>query len=291
MAYLLGMIVGNGEIKRAQSETTVSIEIPHKKLQTEYVDDVELYVRASITDIRGIIEPLVGSLLRYDTNKRSSTLHFSMGNESYLIREINRMIGRILSHESMRIPQEIFDAPHDQRKAFLKGFGDVTAYIRRSNSFIDKFSHRVYVEIPKNWYLVVDYCNLLQSIGIPVQNIDWGHPNMRDPYMQKYRDGKPNFWKKEHQVKIWAVLYEQIGFVVLHKNRCLDIYADEHRGHFQNDSMAKFSRFYWEVSSSNRPKSSHPSEFDPLLPPEIRGKHYDSWKEIAHDLGYVPQVP
>ncbi len=288
MAYLLGMIVGNGEIKRTQSETTVSIEIPHKKLQTEYVDDVELYVRASITDIRCIIEPLVGALLRYESNKRSSTLHFTMGNENYLIREINRIIGRVISHESMRIPKEIFEATADQRKAFLKGFGDVTAYIRRTNSFIDKYSHRVYVEIPKNWYLVIDYCNLLQSINIPVQNIDWGHPNMRDPHLQKYHKGQTNFWKKEHQVKIWAVLYEQIGFVVLHKNRCLAIYADEHRAYFRHDTLDKLHRFYWEISATNRPKSSHPGESDSLLPIEIRGKHYDSWREIAYDLGYIP---
>ncbi|MCC8174985.1 MAG: hypothetical protein LUC85_03885 [Bacteroidales bacterium] len=288
MAYLLGMIVGNGEIKREKSQTTVSIEIPHKKLTTEHVEDVELYVRASITDIRGIIEPLVGALLRYDSNARCSIIHFSMGNESYLIREINRIIGRVVSHESMRIPEEIFNAPIDQRKAFLKGFGDVTAYIRRSNAYMDHYSHRVYVEIPKNWHLVVDYCNLLQSINIPVQNIDWGHPNMRDPKLKKLHKGQANFWKKEHQVKIWAVVYEQIGFVVLHKNRCLAIYAHEHRTHFTNNTWASLNRFYWDMSSQNRPKLSHPAESDPFLPLEIRGKHYDSWKEIARDLGYIP---
>lgn len=31
MAYLLGMVSGNGEIIRGSSETTISIEIPHKK--------------------------------------------------------------------------------------------------------------------------------------------------------------------------------------------------------------------------------------------------------------------
>lgn len=30
----------------------------------------------------------------------------------------------------------------------------------------------------------------------------------------------------------------------------------------------------------------HPCENDTFIPPEIRGKHYNSWKSIAKDLGY-----
>ena len=37
MAYLLGMICGNGEIQRTAINTIVSIDIPHKKLQTEEI--------------------------------------------------------------------------------------------------------------------------------------------------------------------------------------------------------------------------------------------------------------
>ena len=43
MAYLLGMITGNGEIQRGATETTVSIDIPHKKLETEFQNDVGIY--------------------------------------------------------------------------------------------------------------------------------------------------------------------------------------------------------------------------------------------------------
>ena len=32
MAYLLGMILGNGEIQRDNSETRITIDIPHKNL-------------------------------------------------------------------------------------------------------------------------------------------------------------------------------------------------------------------------------------------------------------------
>ena len=59
MSYLLGMICGNAEIQRTSVNTIVSIDIPHKKLETEEIHDVKLYVKASVTDIRNIIEPLI----------------------------------------------------------------------------------------------------------------------------------------------------------------------------------------------------------------------------------------
>ena len=61
MAYLLGMITGNGEIQRSLTETTISIDVPHKKLETEFQKDVGICVKASITDIRQIREPLLGT--------------------------------------------------------------------------------------------------------------------------------------------------------------------------------------------------------------------------------------
>ena len=33
-------------------------------------------------------------------------------------------------------------------------------------------------------------------------------------------------------------------------------------------------------------KPVHPGENDEFIPEKIRGKHYNSWKEIAKDLGY-----
>ena len=35
MAYLVGMILGNGEVQRDSSSTTITIEIPHKNLRDD----------------------------------------------------------------------------------------------------------------------------------------------------------------------------------------------------------------------------------------------------------------
>lgn len=293
MAYLLGMITGNGEIQRGTRDTTIVIEIPHKKLETEFQRDVGIYVKASITDIRQVLEPLLGASLSFSQSANVSYISFSKPNEDYLIREIMSYIGRATSHDNIRISHEVFSFTEDERKQFIKGFADVTGYIRRSNYFFEKKMHRVYFEIPQNWGLVIDFCNLLKSVDIPVQNIDWGHPNMRDSNLKKYNEGNPDFWKKEHQVKVWANEYDPIGFAVIHKNEALESFSEEQILFIerQDRNAADVThRYYWELSEKRKKKQMHPSENDEFIPEEIRGKHYDSWKEIAHDLGYREDI-
>ena len=291
MAYLLGMITGNGEIQRGTISTTVSIDIPHKKLETEFQKDVGIYVKASITDIRQILEPLLGTSLKFIQNANISILSFTKDNEDYLIREIMRYIGNAISSESIRISSEVFGFTMDERRQFVKGFADVTGYIRRSNYAFKEPNYRVYFEIPHNWGLVIDFCNLLKSIDIPVQNIDWAHPNMRDGKLKKYNQGKPDFWKKEHQIKVWAVEYQPIGFAVIHKQEALDYFSEKQKTFLETQRNKKYSeithRYYWQMNGKKRKeKPIHPRENDDFIPEEIGGKHYNSWSEIAFDLGY-----
>lgn len=180
MAYLLGLICGNGEIQRSTFHTTFSIDIPHKKLKTETENDVKVYVKASITDIRTVLEPLLGTGLTFTQGDNHSFLSFTKNNDEYITQEILRFIGQATSHENIRLSSEIYEFKDMEKLQFLRGFSDVTGYIRRSNYFITLYAHRVYLEVPRNWYLVIDVCNILKSINIPVQTIDWGHPNMRD---------------------------------------------------------------------------------------------------------------
>lgn len=289
MAYLLGMITGNGEIQRGNTETTISIDIPHKKLETEFQNDVGIYVRASITDIRTVLEPLLGTSLTFSQSTNYSLLSFRKPNEDYLMREILRYICGATSSDNIRISPEVFNFTFDERKHFVKGFADVTGYIRRSNYVFSEPNYRVYFEIPHNWKLVIDFCNLLKSIDIPVQAIDWAHPNMRDGNLKKYKQGKCDFWKKEHQVKVWAIEFQPVGFVVLHKQQALDYFAEEQKKPYimeGKDPAARLHRYYWEMTQRRKEKPVHPGENDDFIPEEIRGKHYENWTEIAKDLGY-----
>lgn len=284
MAYLLGMILGNGEIQQGASSTTVTIDIPFKNLYTDDLKDVAIYVKASIVDMRAIIEPLIGHNLVVTETKHSTKLSFSKPNEEYVTREILRLIDGGRHHSTMRMNPELFDITTDQKKALMKGIADVTGYIRKSNiAFGQEGAHRVYIEIPGNWYMVIDIANMLKAVDVPVQTIDFGHPNFRDGNLIKYNEGKPNFWKKEHQVKIFANEFLPIGFNVKHKQDALEKYSEELLEFIDPN---KTHKFYWEKSIRRGNKKIHPCENDPSLPEEIRGKHFDSWTDLARTLGY-----
>jgi hypothetical protein len=289
MAYLLGMITGNGEIQRGTVSTTIAIELPHKKLKTEFNNDVRVYVKASLTDIKVILEPLVGTNITFIQKPNYTIISFIKDNNEYLMRELLRYIGNASSHENIKIDAEVFNFSRDEKLQFLRGLADVTGYIRRSNYFFQKHMHRVYLEVPHNWELVVDICNLLKDIDIPVQTIDWAHPNTRDANLKKYNQGYPNFWKKEHQIKIYANEFEPIGFGIIHKTKALYAFSDELKKGIKasNKIIEKIThKFYWECRNNNRQKPRHPGENDGFIPEIIRGNHYNSWRDIAKDLGY-----
>jgi hypothetical protein len=290
MAYLLGMITGNGIIQRGNFETTITVVLPHKKLVTVEFHDVALYVNASLTNIRNVLDPLIGVPISTSQEKHNTIMSFSKRNEDYLIRELLQHINLSSTRNTMRVPNAINDASRDDKLSFLRGFSDVTAYIRRSNTlFGNPHQHRVYIEIPNNWFLVIDIANMLKTLDIPIQNIDWAHPNTRDSNLKKFHEGKPSFWKKEHQIKIFANEFLPIGFSILHKNAALETYANEllaELDRLNKTSSTTTHRFYWETRQSTKVKPVHPGESDPSLPNEIRGQHFNSWQEIASVLGY-----
>jgi len=310
LAYLLGMIAGKGTIVRDRSSTDIIIEIPHKNLIVSG-KDATLSVKASLDDFRNNIEPLIGVSVKTVQQRTKTLIKFTKNNEDFLIREINRHFKSLTSWKEFRIPSAIASASKDIQKEFLIGLSDVTAHIGHGGEAYGKpYAHRVFIEVPVNWYLVTDICNMLTRLNIPVHNIDWGHPNMRDGNLAKYNTGHTMFWNKEHQIKVFAEIYEQIGFRIIHKMELLSKLAKINRDEWDKDRKEKMAnarsesqkqkfknqignieaqhyKFYWEVKQlkkKNRP--IHPMENCDILPEQIRGMHFNHWTEIAEIFGY-----
>ncbi|MGK4128491.1 hypothetical protein [Ligilactobacillus saerimneri] len=285
-AYLLGMILGNGEIQKGPASTTITIDIPYKNLKTDDNNDVQIYVKASLFDILPILQKAVGNDIVTSSAKNATKISFTKDNNSQCIQEILQYIDSGNKQQNFKMSAKIFSLSRDYIRSLLRGIADVTAYIRKTNIAYGKpGAHRVYIEVPQNWYMVIDIANLLKSVDVPIQNIDFGHPNFRDGKMKKFNNGKPNFWKKEHQIKIWANEFLPIGFNIQHKEEALKKYADQLLNH-SNLTIEKTHLFYWQTPTRRRFKAKHPGENDPSLPKAIRGKHYESWKDLAKDLGY-----
>ena len=284
MAYLLGMILGNGEIQQDSTQTKITIDIPHKNLYTDDMKDTSVYVKASLFDIQSILEPLIGQHLTQSETKTSTKITFTKPNNEYVMREILRLVGSGTHHSTMKMNEELFSITTDEKKALLRGIADVTGYIRKSNiAFGQDGAHRVYIEIPGNWYMVIDISNMLKAVKIPVQTIDFGHPNFRDSNLDKYNEGKKYYWKKEHQIKIFANEFLPIGFNIKHKQDALERYSEEL---LEFIDPKKTHKFYWEKPIRRKTKPHHPCENDDVLPIEIRGNHFESWTDLAGLLGY-----
>ena len=115
MAYLLGMVLGNGEIQRELDTTKVTIEIPHKNLKDDNGLDVQVYVNSSLMDIRAVIEPLVGQSFLHSQTKRCTQISFTKPNADYVIREIMRFIGGGVNHTTMQMNSDLFNITRDEK--------------------------------------------------------------------------------------------------------------------------------------------------------------------------------
>ena len=287
-AYLLWLIIGNGTIQRMKDSTTIVIELPHKNFKVDE-KDVKLYVAASLNDIRNYLEPLLG-VITTNQNDSVTRISFTQSNDSDIIQKLNVFLEWVSNHENMRIHQEVFDQPKDVRIAVLQWIADSTWYVRRSNYYFTKYKHRVYIEIPHNWYLVVDICNLLKSVDIPVQTIDYAHPNLRDGDCVKYNKGQINFWKKEHQIKIFVNEFLPIWFLVKHKQEALLQFTEEFMigmGKSNLDELKKYTHHYYrEKLSKPKMRKVHPRVIDNFIPEIIRGRQMNWWQEISEILWY-----
>ena len=273
----LKMLLTYGNIKK--SKILKYIYLP------DYNDDE--YRKASIEYNKSIIKYFEKS----DFIKIYKYLH----DAKIYLKQINgNVVIKVNTYDSEEKKSIYFDIIFEKAKILSWNTVKENGHISRLNK---KYKPREYGyeefyedEIPHNWQMVIDICNLLKSADIPVQTIDWAHPNMRDGDLKKYNAGQVNFWKKEHQVKIWANEFNSIGFGIIHKQQALDMFSDELIAAYiklGKDLKKKTHKYFWESKrKSNKIKPPHPGEDDDFIPVTIRGKHFNSWTEIARELGY-----
>lgn len=277
VAYLLGLIVARGTLTEAPAIRQIVIGFPYSTLKlqiegTEYDQETEILlglhsIRKRLMDLlEADVEVLSG------TTEATLTIRFLRNNMAW--RNILLLLDNKLSYAHFQIPSLFFDAqiPRDWKIQFVRGYADVAGNIRHANRYVDG-RHRVRLDVlnaPSNWELPVQLCTLLQEqIGIPVQLINWGHPNMGRAF-------------REHQVNIFADAFLPIGFSFRHKQQLLEQFAQQNRQRFPNIVPGTCPG----IRRLRRKKPRLAEEKDTQhLPPQLQAQHFDAYFQICRALG------
>ena len=229
VAYLLGLIAIRGELYESQGDKRIVIHFPFKSLVAQGITihvDQRDQLDMAVNRIRDRLQELVEGHI--DVERTGSDVVFSIRflRNSLLWRNTKYMFGERLSYREFEIPESVLNATHESIKIeFLRGVADAAGFVRRSNHYFDG-RNRVYIEVNnRNWKLPIQLCRLMQvDLGVPVQMIQWGHPNVRQPNQRK-----GSAWAKEHQVKVFVESFSKIGFYVTYKQRILEeLVASDH---------------------------------------------------------------
>ncbi|MDL1893486.1 hypothetical protein FBQ87_11455 [Sphingobacteriales bacterium CHB3] len=275
VSYLLGMIVARGTLVERNTLREIVIEFPYQNLNIE-VDapegqlsfDIPKSIELGLTRIR---ERLI-ELLDCDVNiiRSDSNVHMvlRMTRRTMAWRNILLHLDNKTNFRYMEVPRILFHeaVTTDIRLEFIRGFADVAGNVRPANRYADG-RNRVRLDVLNdNWILPVQLCALLQShVGIPVQLITWGHPNMGRNL-------------REHQLNIFVTPFERVGFSFEHKHQVLLQLIAADRGARDDYRPCPGRR---NIRNS---KPSHRDEKSERLPTPVRS-HFDSYWQICKALG------
>jgi hypothetical protein len=287
VAYLIGLITARGEIVDQAEVKRISIEFPFRNLEVEGIKKKVTQrdrILLSLDRVINRVNELADVNVRQIEGEHSVYLVLETLKNTMFLRNIKMLMKGKTSYYQFEVPAQIFESDDSIKKEFIRGFADVAGSARWSNR--NQWGKcRVYLDVlnsPYNWYLPVQICHLLQDhLRIPVDVIQWGHPNTRDPYLEEYNAGRRDAWAREHQIKIFADDFEKIGFYMSHKQEILEELAEYNR----EKGFARANFCSPPKTEKTKPKPIHPSENSEKLPAEIRGKHYNSYWQICADLG------
>lgn len=279
VAYWLGMIIGRGIIVDDGTRCVITIKFPFVKPELESYDQFAGFVTSIVSTVLPRLRALLGETVHISTSPQEDvTFRVEFPSTHIIVRNLRLILGDRLDYKRFIVPQAIRES-HDSEiiREFVRGFADVAGNIRRSNR--DQAGvHRVYLDVlNENWRLPIQLCDLLQNkLKVPVANILWGHPNLRDPKASQLQASP----FREHQVRIYAHHFLPVGFYVEHKQAVLKSLAEENRLR-RKGSIGKFCPGHRREAR----KAQHPLEKDPRLPKGVRGKHFDAYWQICAACG------
>ena len=280
-AYFLGLCVARGEILREK----LSIRFRYKtrnilsppKINADLARKSREYV-IDTTTLKNKLERFLSVAIEIVKTENEFILNMPMIVESFSYKLITSILkSRNFSFKKASIPNAILSSSKDVKIHFLMGIADACSCPTYADRDQAKRC-RICLDIAfENWILPIQICEMLQKdLSIKVHCILWGHPNLRTP-----RRPNSKAWSKEHRIRIFAEEFAKVGFRFEFKKDILDSFLDH------NKTLKKPNlKFCWvEKKGRSKIKPEHPGESDHRIPKEIRGYHFNSFREICSRMG------
>lgn len=289
VAYLVGLILVRGTLIEQGDIKRLSIEFPYKSLEASGIKtsvnqgDALL---SSVNSIRDRVSELLGVDSKVEDLNNSVVLSSVFTKNTMAWRNLKLILGGKASYTEFQLNPIFYEVSSSIKKELIRGIADATGSIRRSNQYVDG-RHRIYFEINNaNWYLPIQICKLLQGMGVGIQCILWGHPNLREPEKVGV-DPENSTWAREHQIRVFPEEFEQMGFYSAHKQKILEEFIDYNKKTFHK-KHEECNPFAKGISGS---KPVHPCEKHEKIPEQIRGRHFDGYWQICQALGCTQGKP
>jgi len=286
LAYFLGLLIGGGEF----DSNSITIDFPYKRWAHEDYRISPEWFNDSVSKIAPLVQTLINARAtpRYITNH---TPHFYIKIEpipQLLSQTLQiygiRPIGKLREHASLEVLAPAMDA--ECRKRFIQGLADVIGSCRASHRHRTLESTIISFEVlGKNWKMPMQLCHLLYSLKVPVDQIEYNHPNMHSG------SNPTGYWKKGHKIRVKAGDFRQIGYGLDCKRIGLEklLEKEQHaRGEISTGELCPRPNRGYKLG---RPKVHHRDENSLELPPQVRG-HFIHFTDICNAQGcpYAPRA-
>ena len=198
---------------------------------------------------------------------------------------LTEIFGKEFHFHTGLIPDAVMGFSRENKVEFVNGLLDTAGFCnaggwvpRKGTS--SEVRQRAYFQVVRNWKLTVEIDNFLRSeFDIPIQTIDWGHPNIRDGNLVEAQAGKSSAYAREHQLKVYPEYLKEFRFRISSKQKMFQELIDHNiAGGFSNKED------WFPPKKITSFKAIHPDESNPRMAMPVR-RHFDAFWQINHALG------
>lgn len=281
-AYLLGLIVIRGRLIETAGDHRIVIDFPSKNLLATGIKlkfEQKKHLRLGANQVRDRLSELLGTEIKVNESGKNVQFIARFLGSNMIWRNLRHHFGPQRAYMEFSVPQAIMGASKEFKVEFMRGVADAGGFIRNSNNYMGR-KRRVYIEVNnRNWMLPIQLCWILQQgLEVPVQLIQWGHPNTRTPGVQGGTS-----WAKEHQLKVFAEHFGKVGFYIEYKQQILEEFIADDKN--LGGSLPLFCNPNPKLRRVPNKKPEHAGEHSGYIPEQIRGKHFDTYWQICLALG------